>query len=165
MRAHLAAIFAVLVLVLSACPASALWAPDANECALLGYINRYRAEYGLAPVAFSRSLGMAADHHSAYMAATDDVDHSLGSVSWSQNILNYGYPAGYGMGENVLAGRKSAGGAFTLWLTSPAHRANILNPAWRAIGIGREVNLAGKYDYYWTATFGSVRHRTITCEA
>ena len=144
--------------------AFALWTPTSNECAFLKLINDYRASYGIAPVALSRDLSMAADHHSAYMAKTDDVDHSLeGGLSWSQNILNYGYPSGYGMGENVLAGRSSPGGALNLWISSAPHRANMLNKTWKAIGIGREVNTAGKYDYYWTTTFGSVRHRTISC--
>ena len=112
----------------------------------------------------SRSLGAAADNHSNYMAKTDDVDHSLqGGLSWSQNIYNYGYPTGQGIGENVLAGRKSASGALALWKTSPGHNANMLNPKWKTIGVGRAVNIDGRYDYYWTTTFGTTSHRTIYC--
>ena len=165
--ATFAAILSMALGVLLAQPQSAdagLWRPDANECAFLKAINLYRRSHGVAPVAFSRSLGMAADYHSAYMAKTDDVDHSLsGGLAWSQSILNFGYPEGYGMGENVLAGRSSAGGALTLWSSSPLHDANMLNKSWKAIGIGRAVNQDGKYKYYWTTTFGTVRHRTITC--
>jgi uncharacterized protein YkwD len=143
---------------------AALWTPDANECAFLSAINLYRKSNGLPAVSLSRSLSMAADYHSAYMAKTDDVDHTLsGGASWSANILNFGYPAGYGMGENVLAGRSSAGGALNLWKTSPPHNANMLNASWKAIGIGRAVNSNGYYKYYWTTTFGTVRHRTISC--
>lgn len=141
-----------------------LWVPDANECAFLKEINAYRKSKGLGALTFSRSLGAAADNHSAYMAKTDDVDHSLkGGLSWSQNIYNYGYPTGQGIGENVLAGRQSASGALGLWKTSPGHNANMLNPKWKAIGIGRVVNKDGRYDYYWTTTFGTSSHRTISC--
>lgn len=141
-----------------------LWVPDANECAFLAEINAYRKANGLGSLTFSRSLGAAAAFHSDYMAATDDVDHSLkGDMPWSQNILDFGYPAGQGMGENVLAGRQSASGAIALWKTSPGHNANMLNPKWRAIGIGRSVNKDGRYDYYWTTTFGTSSHRTISC--
>ena len=143
---------------------AALWTPDANECAFLSSINVYRRSHGLKPVVLSRSLSMAAYYHSQYMARTDDVDHSLsGGLSWSTSILNFGYPAGYGMGENVLAGRSSAGGALSLWAQSPPHNANMLNSSWKSIGIGRAVNKDGRYDYYWTTTFGTIRHRTISC--
>lgn len=164
--ATLAAILALTLGTLSIRPepAAALWTPTTYECKFLQLINDYRAAYGVAPVVLSRSLSMAADNHSGYMAKTDDVDHTLaGGLSWSQNILNYGYPEGYGMGENVLAGRSSAGGALNLWISSPPHKANMLNKSWKAIGIGRDVNLNGKYDYYWTTTFGTVKHRTFSC--
>lgn len=167
--------FATLVTILSlsfgglmfsgAEPAQAgLWVPDANECAFLREINAYRKANGLGSLTFSRSLGAAADYHSVYMAKTDDVDHSLaGGKSWSQNILDFGYPSGQGMGENVLAGRQSASGALNLWKTSPGHNANMLNSKWKTIGIGRAVNVDGRYDYYWTTTFGTKSHRTISC--
>lgn len=164
--ATLAAILSLTLGALLVRPESAdaaLWTPNASECAFLSAINLYRKSNGVPAVALSRSLSMAADNHSAYMAKTDDIDHSLGNVSWSQNILNYGYPSGYGIGENVLAGRSSAGGALTLWKSSPGHNKNMLNKSWKAIGIGREVNLKGRYDYYWTTTFGTVRHRTFSC--
>lgn len=149
----------------SPAPAEAgLWWPDANECAFLKEINAYRKANGLASLSFSRSLGAAADNHSNYMAATDDVDHSLqGGQAWSQNIYSYGYPTGQGIGENVLAGRQSAAGALMLWKTSPGHNANMLNPKWKSIGVGRAVNKDGRYDYYWTTTFGTAGHRTISC--
>jgi uncharacterized protein YkwD len=165
--ATIAAILSMTLGVLLAQPEAAdarLWQPDANECAFLHSINLYRRSHGVSPLLLSRSLSMAADYHSNYMARTDDVDHSLaGGASWSQSILNFGYPEGYGMGENVLAGRSSAGGALTLWSRSPAHNDNMLNSSWKAIGIGRAVNLDGRYKYYWTTTFGTVRHRTISC--
>jgi uncharacterized protein YkwD len=140
-----------------------LWTPDATECAFLHDINAYRKAHGVGPLSFSRDLGMAADYHSRYMARTDDVDHTLGSLSWAQNILNFGYPAGQAMGENVLAGRQSAGGALALWETSPPHNQNMLSPTWHAVGIARAVNTNGKYGYYWTTTFASRSHRTISC--
>jgi uncharacterized protein YkwD len=140
-----------------------LWTPDANECAFLADINAYRKSKGVRALTFSRSLGMAADNHSIYMARTDDVDHTLGNKSWNDNILDYGYPKGQAMGENVLAGRQSADGAIGLWKTSPGHNANMLDPNWTTIGIARAVNLKGRYGYYWTTTFGGKSNRTISC--
>jgi uncharacterized protein YkwD len=164
--AHLMLILALALGVLLQTRQSAeagLWTPDANECAFLRDINAYRKAHGVGPLTLSRSLSMAADNHSRYMARTDDVDHTLGSVSWWQNILNYGYPEGLAMGENVLAGRQSAGGALKLWESSAPHNQNMLSRTWRAIGIARAVNTSGTYGYYWTTTFGSGSHRTIYC--
>ena len=166
---RLATVVAILSLTLGALlvtpkSASALWTPDRNECAFLEEINDYRRANGRRPLVLSRSLSAAADYHSAYMARTDDVDHSLsGGASWSQNIRDFGYPSTLAVGENVLAGRQSASGALALWRSSPPHRANMLDPNWVSIGIGRVYNSAGRYDFYWTTTFGSGRHRTIEC--
>ncbi len=167
---RLATVVAILSLTLGALlvtPKSAdaaLWTPDRNECAFLKLVNDYRRANGVRPVVLSRSLSAAADFHSAYMARTDDVDHTLsGGASWSQNIRNFGYPSSLGVGENVLAGRQSSSGALGLWKTSPPHRANMLDPNWKSIGIGRVYDKSGKYDFYWTTTFGTGRHRTISC--
>ena len=140
-----------------------LWRPDVNECAFLADINAYRRAHGVRALTFSRSLGAAAENHSMYMARTDDVDHTLGSISWVDNIFDYGYPTGRAMGENVLAGRQSAGGALALWKTSPGHNQNMLDPQWTTIGVGRAVNLEGKYGFYWTTTFARGSNRTISC--
>jgi uncharacterized protein YkwD len=42
------------------------------------------------------------------------------------------------VGENLLWGAPDIGAlrAFNLWLGSPMHRANLLSPRWREIGIG-----------------------------
>ena len=143
---------------------AALWTPDASECAFLKLVNDYRRAHGVGPVKLSRSLSAAADYHSGYMARSDDVDHTLsGGASWSQNIRDFGYPSSLGIGENVLAGRQSAGGALTLWTTSAPHRGNMLDRSWQAIGIGRVAHMDGRYNFYWTTTFGTGSHRTISC--
>jgi uncharacterized protein YkwD len=135
--------------------------PNANEWAFLGEINDYRVANGRGMLQMSRSLAAAARHHAYYMSRTDDVDHTLGSVSWSTNIFNYGYTAGCHIGENVLAGRQSAGGALSLWITSEPHRLNMLDPDWIRIGVGRVYYGAGRYDFYWVTDFGACSHRTI----
>src|SRR4051794_14013242 len=94
---HVLAMLAIVLSVtLHASPGAeaGLWTPDANECAFLRDINAYRKSHGVGPLTLSRSLSMAADNHSRYMGRTDDVDHTLGTVTWAQNILNYGYPEG-----------------------------------------------------------------------
>lgn len=145
--------------------AQALWTPTRAECALFHYINEYRRENGVRPLLLSRSLGMAARSHAIYMAETDDVSHTLTGLglTWSENILRFGYPEGYALGEVVAAGRSSAAGTLNQWKNSPGHNRAILNPNFRAMGPGRAVNPDGRYVYYWCVDLGGVRHRTIDC--
>ena len=43
----------------------------------------------------------------------------------------------WSVGENLLWSSPdvSAGGALRMWLASPEHRANLMNPRWREIGV------------------------------
>ena len=44
----------------------------------------------------------------------------------------------WAMGENLVwaSPELTAGGAVELWLHTVPHRKNLLNPAWRAVGLG-----------------------------
>jgi uncharacterized protein YkwD len=53
--------------------------------------------------------------------------------------------------ENVAAGYSSAQDVMRGWMNSSGHRANILNPRYRDIGIGD----ASGNKRYWTETFGA----------
>jgi hypothetical protein len=57
--------------------------------------------------------------------------------------------AGYrsGVGENIAYGVSSAQDAFKLWMNSPGHRSNILNPSYTDLGLGISSN-------YWVQNFG-----------
>src|SRR4051795_9632874 len=41
-----------------------------------------------------------------------------------------------------------------VWMASPGHRANILNPSFTHIGIGVGYNPNSQWKYYWTQDFG-----------
>jgi uncharacterized protein YkwD len=58
------------------------------------------------------------------------------------------------MGENVAwtSGFTTAQ-VVTLWMNSSGHRANILNPAFAHIGVGRATSSRGTI--YWTQDFGA----------
>ena len=61
--------------------------------------------------------------------------------SFGRRIARY-YPSrGYGtwsIGENLVWASPGLDGsqALKIWMHSPPHRANLLNPAWREIGLG-----------------------------
>jgi uncharacterized protein YkwD len=129
---------------------------DAEEVAFLGLINEHRAANGLPPLAMSPTLTTAARLHSQDMAANNYFDHTgLNGSTFSQRIAAAGYPGGT-TAENIFAGSANASGAMESWKNSPGHNANMLNPAYAAIGIGRAFDPDADFGWYWTTTFGDV---------
>jgi uncharacterized protein YkwD len=109
--------------------------------ALVGQVNAVRVAHGLVPLRVSPFLGAAANVHSTQMARLGYFSHNSANGSpFSSRIATY-YPAqGYRswtVGENLLWASPDvgAGRALKLWLASPPHRANLLNPRWREIGL------------------------------
>lgn len=161
------AIVAWLALGATADAAATSWSdydPDATECAFLAVINEFRVDNGRRPFTLSATLGAAADHHALDMAQNNVFSHTLSDgISWNTNIMDHRYVRGAATAENIAAGRSSAKGIFSLWVNSPGHKANMLDPKLYAIGIARAYDADAKYGWYWATTFGSRSSRTITC--
>ena len=103
-------------------------------------------------------LTQIARSHNQDMLANDFVAHqgSNGFAS-ADRALAAGYvPYGWGkayVGENIAAGLHTPADAVRGWLNSPTHRANLLRPEYREIGVG--CAKGGTYGTYWTQDFGS----------
>ena len=112
------------------------------QTALLAQINGFRSAHGLARLKINGALVGAADRHSAQMAKLGFFSHnSANGQSFSQRIAQAYSPRGFRswtVGENLVWGGPDIGAAraFRLWLSSPPHRANLLNPSWREVGLG-----------------------------
>ena len=138
--------------------------PDSTECGFLSVINGYRGSQGLHALKLSATLGAAAEHHSIDMARNNVFSHTLSDgTDWNANIMNHRYVRESATAENIAAGRSSARGVFSLWVDSPGHKANMLDPNLYAIGIGRAYDAGSKYGWYWTTTFGARSSRIIVC--
>jgi hypothetical protein len=92
------------------------------------------------------------------MIAGNFVSHtgSNGSASFDRALAAGYAPYGWGkayVGENIAAGLHTPADAVRGWLNSPAHRANLLRPEYREIGVG--LTRGGAYGTYWTQNFGS----------
>ena len=65
--------------------------------------------------------------------------HRMTAASFSTRIEHWYAPGkhAWSVGENLLwySPRVGAKAAISLWMGSPDHRANILNPSWREIGV------------------------------
>ena len=117
---------------------------------VLVLVNAERDKAGCSPVTVDAKLTKAAQDHSQDMADHTNMSHtgSDGS-SMSDRLARVGYRFSTA-GENVAAGYGTPESVMDGWMNSPGHKANILNCAFKEIGIG----LAGPGNY-WTQNFGS----------
>lgn len=111
------------------------------EAGVLAQMNGIRAQHGLVPLRVSASLTEAAAEHSEQMAVEGFFQHTSadGTAFWKRIGHWYG-PGGYShwsVGENLLWSSPQVGpaAALELWMRSPEHRANILSPKWREVGV------------------------------
>jgi uncharacterized protein YkwD len=116
------------------------------QSGVLVQLNQIRRAHGLVPLKLSDALSAAADQHSTEMLAGGYFAHNSadGSLFW-QRIARY-YPSAqyryWSVGENLLwiVGSLDATGVVDAWMASPEHRANILAPRWRDVGIAALYN-------------------------
>jgi uncharacterized protein YkwD len=139
---------AAIAAVVAAPTSGALAAPDSKvatlsqlESSVLGDINAFRAQHGLTKLRLSPQLTTAARAHSQQMAQDGFFAHESadGSAFWKRLQIFYASsPSHYwSVGENLLWSSPDIDGAHALqlWLASPEHRKNLVNPAWREIGV------------------------------
>ncbi|OIK25167.1 CAP domain-containing protein [Streptomyces malaysiense] len=115
-------------------------------------VNAERAKAGCRPLTLDAKLTEAAQAHSADMAAHQNMSHtgSDGSDPGTR-ITQAGYTwSAYG--ENVAYGYSTAAEVMAGWMSSPGHRANILNCGYQEIGVG-----LAQPGSYWTQDFGTPR--------
>jgi uncharacterized protein YkwD len=141
---------AVALAVLSLAPAAgAVTVSERNplEPNVVQRINSIRAAHGLRSLTVAMRLTDAANRHARSMGASSYFRHELYTpqrdrawTSFSTWIRWYWPGPGYrawSAGENLAWGAPdiSASRTVTNWMNSPGHRANILNPLWRYIGV------------------------------
>ncbi len=136
---------------------------DGEEQAAVRAINDLRAQAGLAPLAVSAALMRPARWKAQYMSATGAFAHDDPFRSWLQRLADCGYPIFAVAAENLAAGTGSGQATVQMWWDSPPHRANLLNPDARFIGIARAEG-AAPYGWYWTANFGATAGDTARAE-
>jgi uncharacterized protein YkwD len=146
-NSRILALLAVLLVVAVAPSTGSARTPKATQMvqlqtALLTQINGFRAAHGLASLKVNGSLTGSADGHSAQMAKLGYFSHnSANGQSFSQRLAQVYSPHGFHswtVGENLVWGGPYIGAvsAFKAWLASPPHRANLMNPRWREVGLG-----------------------------
>jgi uncharacterized protein YkwD len=109
---------------------------------LVAAVNEVRRAHGLRTLVVSPRLTAAANAHARVLAATGRFAHEWSDGSpFGTWILRY-YPVAaytrWSAGENLVWSAQPlvAGAAVDEWIASPPHRRNLLDPAWRQVGIG-----------------------------
>jgi uncharacterized protein YkwD len=179
-RRPLLAVAVCAVTLLAAPPALAAQAcPSANATpasaskreivrATLCELNSQRAASGLRRLTLNRRLSKAARRHARDMARRNYFSHdTLGGGSFVDRIRRVGYLRGASrwiVGENLAWGSHGYSRPriiMRMWMNSPGHRANILNGAFREIGIGVAYNApvagGGKPAGTYATDFGTRR--------
>ena len=126
--------------------------PDSSriENLLIKQVNSSRARRGLPKLTLNRSLREVSRKHSLRMAKRGKIWHGSG-VSTAVHKLHHNY-----VGENcaMVPFRKRsmdiASDLHKAWMSSPGHKANILNRAYGQVGIGVK---KGKTGYFGTQLF------------
>jgi len=126
---------------------------------VLDLTNLYRQQFGFQSLTLNQKLTQAAQAHSENMANSDFVGHVAPNGSnMGDRIRATGYQY-WTIAENIAAGHSTPDATVESWMSSPGHRANILNPDLKEIGIGyyHLANDTGmmNYDHYWTQNFGT----------
>lgn len=145
---HLGLTLAAAAAITAAAPQAASPAADRLvaagrlEAQLASRVNLVRRWHGLRPLRASPGLTAAARRHSRDMGLRGYFQHDSvgGTPFWSR--IERSYPsrgfARWEVGENIAwsSSRASAAQVVRQWMGSPEHRANLLSPTWRELGLG-----------------------------
>ncbi|CAN5851589.1 hypothetical protein BH23ACT11_BH23ACT11_09120 [soil metagenome] len=118
---------------------------EGHKAELLRLHNEARAEHGVSKICIQGALMIAAQKHAEDMIQREYYAHETPEgVTPADRVSNDGYDFAT-TGENNNMATKSSGGepdrdelkdTVKSWMDSPGHRENLLNPAFREIGIG-----------------------------
>jgi uncharacterized protein YkwD len=123
-----------------------LLAPHAPPpLAIVADINRVRARYRLAKLTSTRSLSKMATAHDADMLTNGFFSHDGEGTSFLGRARRHVRFQAVGEAIAWTTGTPTAWSIVRLWLNSPPHRAELLNPRYRRIGLSDARGRLGAY--------------------
>jgi uncharacterized protein YkwD len=128
--------------------------PAAAEQELVGLINRARLARGLSTLRVDRRLTEVARAHSEEMAATGVVAHVSPRTGNAGDRLKKAGISVMLWAENVGTA-SSTGAAHRGFMSSPGHRANVVEPRVSVVGVGVAAGkpVMGRVPLYFTQLF------------
>src|SRR5436190_1779641 len=121
------------------------------------FTNDARARNGLPALAANQKLMDAARIQAQQMAQYQQADHTISGATYPTlqsrlQAVGYSYSSA---AENVAWNQRDAQSVVNGWMTSAAHRANILDPYLKEIGAA--MVRSSKGEPYWIQVFGTPR--------
>jgi uncharacterized protein YkwD len=116
-------------------------------------VNLERAIADLPPVVAHASLERVAGEYACAMVSRGFFSHRdpVSGQGPAARVVSasYNFEA---VGENLAAGQQTPAEVVRVWMESRDHRAIILDPAWKDIGVA--VRSGGEFGIYWVQEFG-----------
>ena len=111
-----------------------------SRVTLLKEMNATRVSHGLRPLRMSRVLNRPAVRHSQFLARTGLLQHDAANGNpFYVRLYGAGYSRRKAVGENLgMIGGCSLDASkvmIRMWLDSPSHRRNLLDPSYRYVGL------------------------------
>lgn len=120
------------------------------EAEVIRLVNKIRTEEGLPALTTNSSLSNAAALRAEEIVTLYSHTRPDGSSCFTVlPAFSISYRAA---GENIAAGQPTPAAVVNAWMNSLGHRANILNPKFKSLGVGY-VSGQGSYGHYWVQLF------------
>jgi uncharacterized protein YkwD len=121
---------------------------------MMARINAVRAEAGVAPLRPCPALRRSAQEYATLMSTRDHYGHVGPDGSQPQERMQVQGYVWSAIAENIAAGQRSIDEVMAAWEGSPGHYANLVNPAYRHVGLGHWTSGGSRYGHYWVQDFG-----------
>lgn len=144
MKKFLLSVAVLLILTAS----SSVYAQEHFAVEVLNLVNVERARVGAPPLRLAADLMNSAAIRAEEI--TELFSHTRPDGSDCFTVIQR---RGRTCGENIAAGHASAEETVQQWMDSEGHRENILNPAFRELGVGYAYSENTMYKHYWVQLF------------
>ena len=132
---------------------------DRAERKVVRLVNRIRARHGLRRLRAGRGLSRAASAHTGDMLGANYFGHpSSNGTPMGSRVRAYTRARWIGECVAAVTGGRTARRAVRMWMASPPHRAVLLSPRARRVGVGkRRGSLGGRRLTVYTVDVASRR--------
>lgn len=115
---------------------------------VLALVNEERAKTGARPLRLANDMQQAAAIRAEELIVK--FSHTRPDGRKCFTVLRN---QGRGVGENIAAGATSPAKVMEMWMNSPGHRKNILDPNYKELGVGYTYHNGTEYQHYWVQLF------------